>query len=98
MARMEDSLYGVFRGKVGGVVGSRWRGRRYLRSKGPATRKNDSPAQVEQQAKFAKAIDFVRRMSRLFKITFKNYAQQKTARNSALSVTVKEAISGVYPD
>ena len=98
MGKIDTGILGGFKGKVGTVVGGKWRGVEYMRSKGPSKRKNNSPAQLEQQAKFALAVSFVRNMSDLFKITFKNYAQQMTARNKALAGTITKAITGVYPD
>jgi hypothetical protein len=98
MARFEHDVLGKFRGKVGGVVGSAWRGIKYVRAKGPSTRKNDSPAQIEQQAKFSVAARFVRRMNRLFKITYRTNTDRMTARNSAVGSILSNAIVGVYPD
>jgi hypothetical protein len=98
MGKLDKGILGGFNGKVGTVIGGKWRGVEYIRHKGPSKRKNNSPGQVEQQARFARAFKFVRRMSKLFKITFRNYAQQMTARNNALAVTVKEAIIGDYPN
>lgn len=86
-----------FRGKVGAVVGSSWRGIPVMRYKGPSKRNNNSAKQLDQQAKFSVAIQFASTMSDLFKITYKNYAQQMTARNNAVAEIVKNAIVGTYP-
>lgn len=86
-----------WRGKVGSVVGSAWRGINYMRYKGPSKRNNNSPKQLDQQAKFRVATAFASTMSDLFKVTYKGYAQQMTARNNAVSVIVRDAIIGTYP-
>jgi Family of unknown function (DUF6266) len=98
MGKYDGGILGDFNGKVGAVIGTRWRGIKVMKSKGPSKRKNNSQAQVEQQAKFKLAVAFVKRMRNLFKITFKLYAQQKTARNNAVAGTVKEAVTGIYPN
>jgi hypothetical protein len=53
---------------------------------------------LEQQAKFRKAIQFVTKLSSLFKITYRNYEQQMTARNNAVSQVIRDAITELYPD
>jgi hypothetical protein len=98
MGKYQDGLLGTIRGKVGPIVGSRWRGIPYLRSKGPSTRSNNSEKQLIQQAKFRVAVSFIRQMTDLFRVTFKKQAQEKTTRNFALSQVVSEAISGTYPN
>lgn len=98
MGKIDSGILGGFIGKVGTVVGGKWKGIEYMRHKGPSKRKNNSPAQLVQQAKFALATDTVSNMGDLFKITYKNYEQQMTARNKALAGIVTEAITGTYPD
>jgi hypothetical protein len=98
MGKYDSGILGGFRGKIGTVVGGKWKGIEYMRFKGPSKRKNNAPGQIEQQAKFALATDMVSNMSDLFKITYKSYEQQMTARNKAVSGIVNDAITGTYPD
>jgi hypothetical protein len=98
MGKYDSGILGGFRGKIGTVVGGKWKGIEYMRFKGPSKRKNNAPRQIEQQAKFTLATDIVSNMSDLFKITYKSYEQQMTARNKAVSGIVNDAITGAYPD
>src|SRR5687767_4676020 len=98
MGKLNAGILGGFIGKVGTVVGGKWKGIEYMRFKGPSKKKNNAPRQIEQQAKFALATDMVSNMSDLFKITYKSYEQQMTARNKAVSGIVNDAITGTYPD
>jgi hypothetical protein len=98
MGKFDVGILGGFKGKVGTVIGGKWKGIDYMRHKGPSTRKNNSPGQLVQQLKFALATDLVSYMSDLFKITYKSYEQQMTARNKAVSGIVTDAITGTYPD
>ena len=58
---------------------------------------SSSPAQLEQQTKFATAMKFVNTMSGLFMISFRNYAVKMTGINNAFAYTLKNAIIGMYP-
>lgn len=69
-----------------------------MRSKGANRRSNLSPVQLEQQAKFALGIKFTRTTSDLLEISFRGLANQMTGTNSAQSLIVKNAITGVFPD
>jgi len=98
MGKLEKGILGGFIGKVGTVIGGRYRGLDYMKSKGPSTRKNNAPAQLEQKAKFALAFKFARRMRKLFSITFDNKAAVMTANNYGLGRVIAESVTGVYPN
>ena len=61
MGTIEKGYMGGFRGKLGTAVGSKWKGKSVIKSRPP--RKSTappSPLQVQQQAKFALIIVFLR--------------------------------------
>lgn len=97
MGTISKGILGGFSGKVGNVVGGTWKGIDYMRSK--ANRRNFTPSQLqqEQQAKFGLAIRFVTTFSGLAEISFGNFAIHKTGINSAVSYTLRNAITGTYP-
>ncbi len=97
MGTISKGILGGFSGKVGNVIGGNWKGIDYMRSK--ASRRNFKPTlrQLEQQVKFGLAIRFMQTMSSLVEISFGNFAVRKTGINSAVSYTLKNAITGVYP-
>lgn len=98
MARRGKGILDGFTGKVGTVIGGSWRGVDYIRSK-PIPKKNPtfSLKQKTQQAKFGLGIKFINALTGLFEFTYREESG-KTARNSALSNTLSEAIGGVYPN
>ncbi|MBC8033936.1 MAG: hypothetical protein H7Y03_07305 [Chitinophagaceae bacterium] len=98
MGTFKSGILGGFSGKVGTVVGSRWRGIDYMRSRSTSTRKAGTPLQIEQRAKFARALRFVQSMLDLIKIGFREQAKGMTEMNSALAYTLKNAITGTLPD
>ena len=97
MGTISKGILGGFSGKVGTVVGGNWKGIDYMRSKSSFKNRNPSEAQQAQQLKFAMCIRFVQSMSGLLELTFNSYAVKKTGVNSAMSYTLKNAVTGTYP-
>lgn len=99
MGRSSKGILGDVSGKVGTVVGAKWRGKSYLRSK-PDTTKNAkrSNTQLAQQAKFSVARLFLKGMKELLEIGYKTTAIGLTGQNKALAHMLKNAIGGTYPD
>lgn len=97
MGTINKGILGGFSGKVGNVIGGNWKGIDYMRSK--SSRRNFKPTQpqLEQQLKFTLAIRFVQTFSGLVEISFGNFAVRKTGFNSAVSYTLKNAVTGAYP-
>ncbi|WP_205514460.1 DUF6266 family protein [Longitalea arenae] len=98
MARLQKGILDDISGKVGKVIGSKWRGVTYIRSIGTKRSKNLSPEQEEQQAKFKIATSFTQSMHDLFELGFRDQAIRMTGTNYAQSLILKEAITGNYPD
>ena len=93
-----NGLLGGFSGKVGPVIGCRYKGKTYLRSL-PGKRKNPpSELQLAQQVKFGMMCAFNADMQALFWHTFD--AVGKTAEKSkiAFGQNLKYAVMGEYPD
>ncbi|MBL0201604.1 MAG: hypothetical protein IPP81_16110 [Chitinophagaceae bacterium] len=97
MGTISKGILGGFSGKVGNVVGGNWKGIDYMRSK--AARRNFKPTQpqLEQQLKFALAVRFIQTITALVEISFGDFAVRKTGFNSAVSYTLKNAVTGTYP-
>ena len=73
MATFEHGILGGFSGKVGTVIGGNWKGIDYKRSKSKRRKFNPSQKQLEQQAKFALMMLFLRPMSSLLETSFNDY-------------------------
>ncbi|MFC5283241.1 DUF6266 family protein [Pedobacter alpinus] len=99
MGKYTQGILGAFSGKIGTVVGSSWRGIKYMRSLS-AKRGNAkaSEKQLEQQARFALITAFLNPVKAILEIGFKNYANGKTGYNSAHSYNLKNALTGVSPN
>lgn len=97
MGTISKGILGGFSGKVGNVIGGTWKGIDYMRSK--SSRRNFKPTQpqLEQQLKFALGVRFVQTFGGLTEISFGNFAVRKSGFNSAVSYTLKNAITGTYP-
>jgi hypothetical protein len=97
MGSIKKGILGGFSGKVGTVVGGRWKGIDYIRSM-PVGNNSSSPAQQAQRAKFALVATFIRALGALVEFSFKDVGQYMTSMNSALSNALKNAVTGEYPD
>jgi hypothetical protein len=97
MANPVEGILGGFSGKVGTVVGAKWKGKQVMKRK-PVVSKNRklSEAQVIQQAKFRLANKFFKRFTRLFRVSFEDMIGQ-TQRGTAFRTLLTEAIVGTYP-
>lgn len=98
MGTINKGILGGFSGKVGNIVGGRWKGIDYMRSLG--ARRTTSPTQLqkEQQVKFALIARFQQPLSNLLAKSFRSYAIKMTGMNSAMSYNLKNAVIGAYPD
>jgi hypothetical protein len=82
---------------VGTVVGSNWKAISTMRAKPKGRKGAFSPAQLEQQARFALMISFLQPISILMNLTYKKAAIRMSGFNKVFSENVKNAIAGVYP-
>lgn len=97
MAR-HNGLLNSFSGKVGPIVGTTWNGMPVMRSK-PVIKRNAtlSEAQLAQKARFALGMRFLQAMGPLVNISYQS-GYGRSAKNSALSRILSQAVGGVYPD
>ena len=91
MGTFSKGLYGAFKGKVGSLVGSTWKGIEVLRSKPAAGKGKFSPEQLQQQAKFALMTKFLQPLTSLINTTYAATAVQMSGFNKAFLVN-NEAI------
>ena len=97
MAVINKGILGGVAGKVGNVVGGNWKGIDYLRSMPASVANPKTVKQQTQRAKFTATLNFLKPLTGLLPIGFKNYANGMTAFNVAMSYNVKNAITGVFP-
>ena len=98
MAKMKNGINGTFTGKVGNIIGCKWRGINYVRSLPRKTHKESSPAQLKQRAKFSMMTSFLKNFKNLLSYSFSTYAARMTGNNEALSYNLRAGIKGEYPN
>lgn len=98
MAILYSGINGPFSGKVGTVVGYKWKNKAVMRGLPTARSGGPSPLQLQQHAKFRLMNEFLKHLIDLLNITYDNLAFQMTGYNKAFSYNVKNAIAGVYPE
>lgn len=97
MGTISKGILGGFSGTVGTVIGGSWKGIDYMRSQPARRTRTLTPAQLEQQAKFALVVKFIQTMAGLVTISFRNYAIKMTGTNNAVSYNLGKAVTGTYP-
>ncbi len=97
MGTISKGILGGVAGKVGNVVGGNWKGIDYLRSKPASVANPKTLKQLTQRARFIAVMNFLKPLTSLLAIGFKNSADGMTAFNVAMSYNVKNAITGTYP-
>ena len=98
MAKIKNGILGGISGTVGNVVGGRWRGIDYIRSKPSSVKNPRTEAQRTQRMRFSLVMSFLKKSRPFINIGFQNSGQGQTAMNRAMSLNVREAITGTYPD
>ena len=98
MGVIKQGILGGVAGKVGAVVGGIWKGIDYLRSMPASVANPNTVKQQNQRSKFTLTLNFLKPLTSLLPIGFKNYASGMTGFNVAMSYNVKNAITGVFPN
>src|SRR5690606_27312011 len=92
MARFDDGINGPFRGKVGSVIGSKWRKVNYMRGMSRFKKKRaPSPEQALVREKFHLLNRFFEPLSNLLEISFAHFTAKATGRNVAFSYNYEDA-------
>ncbi|MBI9061266.1 MAG: hypothetical protein JEZ14_04725 [Marinilabiliaceae bacterium] len=97
MGTYKKGILGNIRGKVGTVIGSRWKGIEYLRSLSGPRQGEATEAQKQHQARFAFGVRFLQPLHPVLRIGFRTQVKKKSALNAALSDLLINAIGGSYP-
>ena len=98
MGKIKKGILGGFSGKVGTVVGANWKSISYMRSLPQKVKNPRTEAQRKQRSKFILVLGVLQSMNDLLRTGWKLYTQKQSAINAAMSYTLKNAITGTYPD
>lgn len=89
MGKISQRILGGFSGKVGNIIGGKWKGIDYMRVKPANVANPQTEGQVEQRTKFSTVLQFLQPISDFIKVGYKNYAIKMTQFNSAMSYIFK---------
>ena len=92
MATFEKGILGGFSGKVGNVVGSRWRGKNVMRSLPQRGSYTATEKQEEQRQKFKTVIGFLSPIVEILNSYFGSPQGDKSRANLATSYHLKNAV------
>ena len=98
MGTYNKGILGPFSGKVGTVVGAKWRGKDVMRSLPKKTDRPPSDLQLIQQGKFTFVSKFLNPISPVTSRYFGFDTGAQTRRNQAMSYHIKDAVNFVAPD
>ena len=99
MARLKNNnIQGPLLGKVGNLVGCRWKDTYYVRTRPAKVNHPNTEAQMAQRMRFVKTQNFVKPLKEFLRIGFGAFTADKSAYNAAMSYNIKNALSGIYPN
>ena len=98
MGKIDLGILGSFSGKVGNVVGGKWKGISYMRAKATSVSNPRTDGQMSQRSKFALVLAILKPITGFIRVGYKKYTTKQTAFNAAMSYILGNAIAGAYPD
>lgn len=99
MARLKrNSLQGPFTGKLGNIVGCRWKDTYYIRTRPTKVNHPNTEKQLAQRMRFVNTQEFLLPLKEFLRLGFSAYTANKSAYNAAMSFNMRNALEGVYPD
>ncbi len=99
MARLKNnSIQGPFLGKVGNLVGCRWKDTYYVRTRPAKVNHPNTEAQMAQRMRFVKTQNYIKPLKEFLRIGYGAFTADKSAYNAAMSFNIKNALTGTYPN
>ena len=94
MGIIKKGVLGGFSGKVGTVIGARWKSVDYMRSLADRHNDRNSMQQQVQRAKFSMAQAFVHDVVGFARVGYAPYTYSRTAANALMSYVMRYAMAG----
>jgi hypothetical protein len=98
MGKYRHGILGGFKGKVGNIVGSTWKGLDVMKIRPASVTNPNTVRQQDQRNRFGLMMRFLSPQRRLVQIGFRPYAVKMTSFNAAMSYNLAAAIGGNFPD
>lgn len=93
MAKIPEGIFGPVIGKIGPIIGQRWKNISVIRSIPQHINDPKTPAQLRQRAKFAAVQHILSQVKSFVNITFKQLSERQTEQNAFMSVNLKNAFT-----
>ena len=94
MGIIRQGIFGGFEKRTGGLVGRRVKGKNIISAPRHPTDKPMTQAQLDHQKKFELLIRFLKRISNLIRLGFKNNTGKGNAFNAAVKYNFRNLITG----
>lgn len=99
MARLHgNGLQNGFTGKLGNLVGCKWKNIYYIRTRPLTVKHPNTEKQLAQRMRFSKTQEFLSPLKQFLRLGFGAFAINKTGYNAAMSYNMHNALVGAYPD
>lgn len=93
MGTLKEGILGGFSGKVGTIVGSTWKSVHYIRALAINIKDPKTEKQLQQRDRFRVVINFLKIITPLIRIGYRNYEQERSAYNAAASYLLRYAVT-----
>lgn len=98
MGTSNQGIYGTYKGRVGNVVGSSYKGTQVLRIRPASVRNPKTDAQEGTRMRFAMLGRFLASQRQAVNNGFKSYTDRMSAINAAMRENFHRSFTGAYPD
>ena len=98
MGKYNPGVFGTFNGKVGSVVGCRWKGLKIVKNFPEKSSKPKTQPQLSQTSKFGLVGSFLKTTAGLISVGYQGVSGAVTPWNIALKYHLNEAVTGTYPN
>lgn len=98
MGRFLKGVHGGFSGRIGNIIGSKWKGIDYMRSLSDRRNKKSSERQIVQRAKFAFGMAFLQPLFPVINIGYRNHDSHQVPQNAAMRQVLLQVVDGEYPN
>jgi len=98
MARFKNGALGGFKGRVGNIVGSKWKGQSIMRARPDGVSNPRTDLQQNTRMRFALMGHFLSTQRALVRIGFRTVVSNTTTHNEAMRYNLAYAIGGEFPD
>lgn len=98
MGKINSGILGGFSGKIGNVVGAKWRGIDVMKIKPSNVRNPKTEGQVKQRSRFGLMIGFLKIQGEYINEGYRQFAKGMSPMNAAMSYNIQNALTGTYPN